>query len=143
MTSWALARRKSDILIPWSDTKAWQAPDLMDVDGEWDDVEVPGPDVTDRQTILTLAKMASDAYILPGGDDWYPVGKYNASIPVGWEDDADGLRGHVFADAKNETVIIAIKGTSAGVLGSGGPTAKNDKYNVSWSLSQLNLLDTG
>jgi lipase ATG15 len=35
-----------------------------------------------------------------------------------------------FADEKNETVIIAIKGTSAGVLGVGGPTAKNDKYNV-------------
>jgi hypothetical protein len=26
-------------------------------------------------------------------------------------------------------VIISIKGTSAGVLGSGGPTAKNDKFN--------------
>lgn len=26
-------------------------------------------------------------------------------------------------------MIIAIKGTSAGVLGVGGPTAKNDKFN--------------
>jgi putative lipase involved disintegration of autophagic bodies len=38
-----------------------------------------------------------------------------------------------FADDTNSTVVIGIKGTSAGVLGVGGPTAKNDKYNVSHS----------
>lgn len=37
-----------------------------------------------------------------------------------------------FADKTNSTVVIALKGTSAGVLGSGGPTAKNDKFNVSF-----------
>lgn len=127
------------IILPWSaatggknQSEIWVAPDMSDIDGEWDDVEVPAPDVTDRQTVITLAKMTSNAYVLPDGDDWYPVGKYNASVHFGWEDDADGLRGHVFADQKNETVIIAIKGTSAGLLGSGGPTAKNDKFNVSW-----------
>lgn len=107
------------------------SPDYADIDGEWDDVEIPGPDVTDRQTLIALAKMASDAYILPGTDEWWPVNGWNDTVPFGWEADADGLRGHIFADPKNETVIIAIKGTSAGVLGSGGPTAKNDKYNVS------------
>lgn len=141
MISWALSanRQASDgILFPFGDrsktndntTEIWVAPDLSDAQGEWDDVEVIAPDITDRQTILTLAKMTSNAYTLPTADDWYPVGKYNTSLPFGWEDDADGLRGHIFADDKNETVVISIKGTSAGVLGSGGPTAKNDKYNV-------------
>lgn len=36
-----------------------------------------------------------------------------------------------FADETNSTVVISIKGTSAGVLGSGGPTSRNDKFNVS------------
>lgn len=145
MISWALsaARGPSDgIILPFSatssrdgynhnTTETWTAPDLSDAQGDWDDVEVDAPDVTDRQTILTLAKMTSNAYTLPTADDWYPLGKFNRTTPFGWEDDADGLRGHVFADEKNATVVISIKGTSAGVLGSGGPTAKNDKYNVS------------
>lgn len=37
----------------------------------------------------------------------------------------DRLRGHIFTNDDNSTVIIAIKGTSAGLLGRGGPTAKN------------------
>ncbi|KAL7420024.1 putative lipase atg15 [Cryptotrichosporon argae] len=99
-------------------------------DGGWEDVDVSAPDMTDRQTVLALAKMTSNAYTTPDAGDWYPLGAaWNASTPFGWEPGADGLRGHVFADDKNETVIIALKGTSAGVLGSGGPTSKNDKYN--------------
>ncbi len=38
------------------------------------------------------------------------------SYPVGWEPDDDGFRGHVFATPDNETVVLSIKGTSAGVL---------------------------
>ena len=41
------------------------------------------------------------------------------------------MRGHVFADEKNETVVIAIKGTSALLVGGGGRTGRNDKINVS------------
>jgi len=51
------------------------------------------------------------------------------SYPFGWEPDSDGFRGHVFATPDNSTVIISIKGTSAGVFGGGGPTAKKDKFN--------------
>lgn len=140
MTSWARSyfahqHNLPGIAIPHTSsvnrTHTWVAPDYDDIEGDWDDVEIPGPDITDRQTLLALAKMASNAYILPGTDEWWPVKGYNDSVPFGWEEDADGLRGHIFADPKNETVIIAIKGTSAGVLGSGGPTAKNDKFNVS------------
>lgn len=135
IVSWALSARQGRLAaMGKSDGDIWIAPDYLDQSGDWEDVEVLAPDVTDRQTLITLAKMSSNAYVLPDGEDsgeWWPVGDYNATIPIGWEKDADGLRGHVFADSKNETVIIALKGTSAGVLGVGGPTAKNDKYNVS------------
>ncbi|EIW66796.1 hypothetical protein TREMEDRAFT_45618 [Tremella mesenterica DSM 1558] len=131
--SWAWAarnRRTRSLGINSTVETGWLAPDYADQEGEWDDVEVMGPDVRDRQTLMTLAKMASNAYVLPDGGEWYPLGEqWNASTPIGWEPDADGLRGHVFADPNNETVIIALKGTSAGVFGIGGPTAKNDKFN--------------
>lgn len=51
------------------------------------------------------------------------------SLPFGWEPDADGFRGHVFATPDNSTVVVSIKGTSAGLFGGGGPTAKKDKLN--------------
>jgi lipase ATG15 len=102
-----------------------------DAGSGWEDVEVDAPDVTDRQTLLTLAKMASNAYTTDDQEGWFPMPGHNHSTPIGWEPDADGLRGHIFADDKNTTVIVAIKGTSAGLLGSGGPTSKNDKFNVS------------
>lgn len=45
---------------------------------EWEDVEVDVPDVTDRQTIITLAKMSSNAYVAPDTDEWWPLDGYNA-----------------------------------------------------------------
>lgn len=45
---------------------------------EWEDVEIEVPDVTDRQTIITLAKMASDAYVVPDSSEWWPLDGYNA-----------------------------------------------------------------
>ena len=50
-------------------------------------------------------------------------------MPVGWEPEADGFRGYVFATPDNSTVVLSIKGTSAAFLGSGGPTSKKDKKN--------------
>ena len=41
----------------------------------------------------------------------------------------DGFRGHVFATDDNSTVVVSIKGTSAGVFGGGGPTVRKDKLN--------------
>ncbi|CED84793.1 alpha beta-hydrolase [Phaffia rhodozyma] len=101
----------------------------IDQDLEWEGVEVEGPDVTDRETLSSLAKMTSNAYVLPSDSEWFPIDGYNTSVPVGWEPDADRLRGHIFASDDNSTVIISLKGTSAGLLGSGGPTAKNDRFN--------------
>ena len=52
------------------------------------------------------------------------------SYPFGWEPDADGFRGHVFATPDNSTVIISVKGTSIfWPIGGGGPTQRKDKLN--------------
>ena len=46
------------------------------------------------------------------------------SSPFGWEDKADGFRGHVFLSPDNATVVLSIKGTTLQ-----GPTSKKDKFN--------------
>lgn len=38
---------------------------------EWEDDEVLGPDVEDRETILQLAKMTNNAYVERGDATWY------------------------------------------------------------------------
>jgi len=40
-------------------------------DLRWDEDEVPGPDTTDRETLLELAKMTNNAYVSPGDSEWY------------------------------------------------------------------------
>ncbi|KAK7032316.1 putative lipase atg15 [Paramarasmius palmivorus] len=103
------------------------------VDWDWEEDEVPGPDVEKRETLLTLAKMTNNAYfedLDSGGKEWYDLGPdWPNTHPFGWEPEADGFRGQVFATPDNSTVIISIKGTSAGLFGGGGPTAKKDKLN--------------
>ncbi|KAJ7778596.1 Alpha/Beta hydrolase protein [Mycena maculata] len=97
----------------------------------WDSVRVAGPDISKRETLLQLAKMTSNSYYgEPGHKSWYPLDGWNASIPFGWEPDADGFRGHVFVSDDNSTVVLSIKGTSAPWLAGGeGPTKKKDKLN--------------
>lgn len=41
---------------------------------DWDDTDVVGPDVRDRETLLMLAKMTNNAYSEPGNKDWYDLG---------------------------------------------------------------------
>ncbi|KAH8831375.1 alpha/beta-hydrolase [Flagelloscypha sp. PMI_526] len=97
----------------------------------WDEEEMLAPNTSSRATLLTLAKMTNNAYLLPGDKGWYDLGdQWNASYQYGWEPDDDGFRGHVFATEDNSTVILSIKGTSApaGIWG-GGPTTKKDKLN--------------
>lgn len=38
---------------------------------DWEEDEIPGPDVSKRETLLLLAKMTSNAYIEPDTDGWY------------------------------------------------------------------------
>ena len=40
---------------------------------EWVPTEIQGPDIEDRHTIIQLARMAGDAYALPGRSNWYDV----------------------------------------------------------------------
>ena len=96
----------------------------------WTMDELYGPNITDKETVLNLARMAADAYILlPGTEDWewqnISTG-FNYSNSFGWE--SDGLRGHIFADKTNSTIVIALKGTSLAVY-TGDGTSTNDKEN--------------
>jgi len=106
----------------------------------WNPIQVPAPNVTDRETLLTLAKMTNNAYFQSSNDsNWYDLGTEwdnNGTYSYGWDPDADGFRGHVFVssdtvskDSKEpKTVVISIKGTSVPWIG-GGPTMKKDKIN--------------
>jgi lipase ATG15 len=81
----------------------------------WTLDDVPSPDITDKETVLNLAKMTANAYVQNETDaDWEEVGApFNRSADFGWE--GDGLRGHVFADETNSTIVIGLKGTSMAV----------------------------
>lgn len=94
----------------------------------WTVDDVPGPNVTDKEGVLSLAKISANAYISsPGDAEWFDIGPgFNDTEDFGWEN--DGLRGHIFADTNNETVIIGLKGTSPAVFDGSGTTT-NDKVN--------------
>lgn len=110
---------------------------------EWNKEEkIAVPDVQDKDTLVSLALMSSNAYVrLPKSKkekdklDWIDVGdpwdvdRENPDINFGWLE--DGLRGHVFVSNDTKTVVISIKGTSgAGIPGGGSDeTTANDKLN--------------
>ncbi|CAG8530307.1 11562_t:CDS:2 [Diversispora eburnea] len=80
---------------------------------DWETTEGMLPDVKDWDTLINLAKITYNAYTLEENEDWYDLGDdYHRRDSFGWE--GDGIRGHVFGDEKNETIIIAFKGTSMG-----------------------------
>jgi lipase ATG15 len=96
----------------------------------WVDEDVLVPNMTDKETVLTLAYMSANAYVgLPYEGDWQNLtSNWNASQGIGWME--DGLRGYVFVDDSNSTVVIAVKGTSANIFfNDGGDTVSNDKIN--------------
>ena len=90
-------------------------PPVLD-DTAWRLDEVPAPDITDKETVLSMARMSWDAYTAePGTGEWQDAtGGFNHSQGFGWE--GDTLRGHIFADQDNSTIVISIKGTSPGEL---------------------------
>lgn len=94
----------------------------------WLTEDIEGPDITDKETVLTLAKMTANDYIEePGTGDWNEIsGRFNWSASFGWQ--RDGLRGHLYADGTNSTVIISLKGTSPALF-DGAETTTNDKEN--------------
>lgn len=94
----------------------------------WTVDEVPGPNYTDKATVITFAKMAANAYIQePWTGEWHDVkGGFNYTDDFGWQQ--DGLRGHVFVDETNRTIVIGLKGTSMAIF-DGKETTGNDKLN--------------
>lgn len=99
---------------------------------DWKDWEVAAPDVSKRSTLHQLSAMAFNAYAPNNSTaaDWYDLSDEWRSDPHGWGPEDDALRGHIFVSSDNTTVIISIKGTSAGwLVGGGGPTVAKDKRN--------------
>ncbi|OMH83722.1 putative lipase atg15 [Zancudomyces culisetae] len=99
---------------------------------DWDYVVDDGllvPNTRDKETILSLARMAANAYNSIDGDEWEDLGEpWKNKTAIGWE--SDGLRGHVFATQDNKTLVLSIKGTSASLFLVGrGPTSVKDKFN--------------
>ncbi|KOS16735.1 putative lipase [Escovopsis weberi] len=94
----------------------------------WSMDQVSSPDVTDKGTVLSMAYIAANAYVEKDGQaDWQDVGApFNRSLDFGWE--GDGLRGHIWADETNSTVVIGLKGTSPAVFDGEGTTT-HDKEN--------------
>ncbi|PPR05169.1 hypothetical protein CVT26_012255, partial [Gymnopilus dilepis] len=99
---------------------------------QWQDWDTQSPDITKRTTLEQLAKMSFNTYALDNSTagEWYDLSDGWKSDPFGWQPGEDGMRGHIFVSSDNSTVVIAIKGTSAGwLVGGGGPTVGRDKKN--------------
>jgi len=99
---------------------------------EWQDWDVAAPDITKRSTLLMMGKMAFNTYAADNKtvSEWYDLSDEWSSDPYGWQPEDDGMRGHIFVSNDNSTVVISIKGTSAGwLVGGGGPTVGKDKKN--------------
>lgn len=100
---------------------------------EWIDDAVLAPNISDKDTVVNLALMSSNAYVrMPHTGDWRNITNpwnHTTSSGHGW--DGDGVRGHVFVKDDEDVVVIAVKGTSAqGLAGSGDDeTTVNDKIN--------------
>ena len=109
-----LSNRRIDAIQPMLSEARWsgQPPHLPS--SAWTMDQVIGPDITDKETVISMALMSANAYDqTPGTGEWEDVGHgFNYSDSFGWE--GDSLRGHIFADQDNSTVVIALKGTSPG-----------------------------
>jgi len=100
------------------------SPDIWTLD------EVRGPNVSDKDTILTFAQMAANAYVdKPDTGDWKDVGGgFNRTDDRGFGWESDGLRGYLYADETNSTIVIGLKGTTLAIWDGDGTTT-NDKEN--------------
>jgi lipase ATG15 len=86
--------------------------------------------VTNKETILTLARMAANAYEQqPGKGNWKDVSVgFSESADFGWE--KDGIRGYIYANKDASVVTISFKGGSPRYFLIGGGTSSNDRDNV-------------
>lgn len=117
----------------WSDTPTRQA--AGNKLGRWEyyvDDGLVVPNITHKPTLVHLARMTANAYRPVedvGSDTWEQLGdRWDTDLSFGWEE--DGMRGHIFADKQNTTVVVSLKGTSSTFfLGGGSETSVRDKYN--------------
>lgn len=97
-------------------------------------LSIPNPN--NNETVYQLLVMSRNAYVSPNENDWVDLTQFGWDIlyPFGWSSDnndktANNVRGYIFKNERTKTIVVSIKGTSAGLFGIGGPTAENDKYN--------------
>lgn len=62
----------------------------------WDEVQTEGPNIQDRESLLTLAKMTNNAYSAPTDKDWYDIG-------TNW----NNVRRHALMDAVDLTFLTS------------------------------------
>ncbi|KJZ73386.1 hypothetical protein HIM_07180 [Hirsutella minnesotensis 3608] len=123
-----LADRRPSVVEPLvAQTRQMGYAAVMDASA-WVMDQVSSPDITDKNTVLSLAYMAANAYVEKEDDSrWEDVGgPFNRSADFGWH--SDGLRGHIWADETNSTIVIGLKGTTVAVFDGDGTTS-NDKIN--------------
>lgn len=133
LTMKRMSDRSPEFMEPYLDF-ALESPSLASkISIDWVDEDVLVPNVTDKETIVSLALMSSNAYVeIPHTGDWRNISSpWNESESSGFGWDGDGLRGQVFVNEDENVVIISFKGTSAqGLPGSGiDETTVNDKIN--------------
>lgn len=119
------SRAAIDRILEYTAVHGQAAPQSHDA---WSTDSVTGPNHTDKATVLSLARMAANAYVpRPSDPGWQDVkGKFNHSEGIGWE--MDGLRGHIYLDDRDSTVIIALKGTDMTIFDTNS-TGDSDKEN--------------
>ena len=122
-----LDRKISDIEPLLSAARFYGEPPELP-ESAWALDDLPAPNATDRETVLNFALMAANAYNEDKSDpEWEDShAPFNHSSKYGWR--RDTLRGHVYADKDNSTIVLAIKGTSPAVF-DGAATTTNDKIN--------------
>lgn len=49
---------------------------------QWDKLSVPAPDITDQYTLAQLARMAANAYALPGASNWWELDSMWSSVRI-------------------------------------------------------------
>lgn len=127
MTIQRLADRRPEVVDPLvAQSRQLGFAAAMDVDA-WTMDSVSSPDITDRDTVLNMAYMAANAYVENEDKaDWQDIDDIDRRLDFGW--DNDGLRGHIWADESNSTIVIGLKGTSPAVFDGEGTTT-NDKVN--------------
>ncbi|KAF8308981.1 alpha/beta-hydrolase [Clavulina sp. PMI_390] len=81
-------------------------------------IEVIAPNVTDRSTLLNLARASWDAYhSAPSPDRWYDIHGLNWTSRFGWRPYQKGLRGHLFLSPDKKQGLVVFKGTTVSQLG--------------------------